>query len=243
MLNASNFELKKWAIPVKKHGDLDYFERKKNQKTINFSQNLTFCEKGMNLTIGRWELFASIELYGRPGKIWPKNSDWFLFQNDWFFLGVIWAYNSLWKKLVRAKTNQIENILFRDLQTKTDRSKDQEKISDRTRTKQILKISDQFGPVGSRTRWSVYPWSYWSNCCHVQYRQCIIAVCMEWLNYHVKWFYLVTLTELWLGCPRMTPCDHFSYVEFIIDHTAPFGQIETYNFSRISFKVMNYCWV
>ena len=163
---------------------------KNSQKTINFSQNLTFCEKGMNLTIGRWELFASIELYGRPGKIWPKNSDWFLFQNDWFFLGVIWAYNSLWKKLVRAKTNQIENILFRDLQTKTDRSKDQEKISDRTRTKQILKISDQFGPVGSRTRWSVYPWSYWSNCCHVQYRQCIIAVCMEWLNYHVKWFNL-----------------------------------------------------
>ena len=33
----------------------------------------------------------------------------------------------------------------------------------------------------------------------------------------------------------------FSYVEFIFDHTAPFCQIETYNFSRISFKVMNSC--
>ena len=42
---------------------------------------------------------------------------------------------------------------------------------------------ENLGPI--RTWWSVYPWSYWSNCCHVQYRQCIIAVCMEWLNYQV----------------------------------------------------------
>ena len=34
---------------------------------------------------------------------------------------------------------------------------------------------------------------------------------------------------------------YFSYVEFIINNTAPFGQIETYNFSRISFEVMNTC--
>ena len=104
--------------------------------------------------------------YGRPGKIWPESSDCFLFQNDWFFLGVIWAYNFLWKKLVRAKTNQIENILFRDLRTKTDRSRT-ERFGpvlgpNRTRTKKFWKSrtgpdQDQknfknYGPNRTRTK-------------------------------------------------------------------------------------------
>ena len=208
--------------------------------------------------------------HGRPGKIWAENSDCFLFQNGWFFLGVIWAYNFLWKKLVRAKTNQIENILFRDLRTKTDRSHDQEKIEN-LEPDQDQTNFENLGPI--RTWWSVYPWSYWSNCCHFQYRQCIIAVCMEWLNYQVinrlRWssysdriMVRVSASEFfWIDMPEKVKAVmeslflltdfrghpnyaiQFSYVEFIFDHTAPFCQIETYYFSRIGFKVMNNCWV